>query len=416
MPKNIITPVFSFAFRDSLHFAKGCNLTIILLSIFLSSGCQATKVKDSGDLSYEAIRSTVSANFAPDGRLWRLVPTKTNVYVQASTDNGHSYGKAIKINPTVQKISAWPENPPAITISPSGRIHILYYADEQQKSTSFFSFSDDNGQTFSKPVLISDHASTAMHYMDKMLVDNHNKVYLFWHDTRHNHSEHKHHTGKGSLALYYSSTDNPASDTFNNEFISDSVCSCCRTATTLSPEGLPVILVRLVFAGEVRDHALIKMKPDGNWSKPERITYDDWQIDACPEHGPALAIDDQGRSHLAWFTLGQQRQGIFYAQSDDYGKTVSDPVALGNLDYLPSHPDVITLGNQVVITWKEFDGDQSNIMVKTSLDRGKTWLKEKTVLQSAAKSGHPALIHNGRNIFLSWTTQDEGHQLVKIDL
>ena len=389
-------------------------LTIYSLGLMLLSGCQATanNFEPKENISYEIPSHTVTVNFAPDGRLWRLIPTKQAVYVNFSTDFGKTYSTPVRINKLNQNISAWPENPPAIEISNSGRINVLYYADEDQKSTSFFSYSDDNGQTFSTPTLISDHAQTAKHYMDKMLIAKDNTLYLFWHDTRH--ESHDEELGAGVLSLYYSIKKPSDNSQFSNQFLSSGICSCCRTATTFSANGKPVILARMVYKNGVRDHALIRMDEEGVWLKPQRVTHDNWEIEACPEHGPALAIDNKNRTHLTWFTLGDTRTGVFYAQTDDYGKTVSAPIALGNIDHLPSHPDVIALNQRVVIAWKEFDGEQTTLHIKDSPDRGKSWTDKTTSLSSKSKNSHPKLITNNTDIFLSWTSKDKGHQIIKL--
>ncbi len=379
--------------------------------LFLTACQITTNLENVADISRHAIKTTVSAAFAPDGTLWRLIPTKNAIYIDYSNDNGKTFSQPEQINPIAQKISAWPENPPAIAMSQSGRINVLYYADENQKSTSFFTYSDDNGKTFSQPVLVSDHAETAMHYMDKMLIDREDNIFLFWHDRRHELVDRQH--GPGVLSLYYSVSNRPNS-AFENRFISSAVCSCCRTATVFAPNDKPVVMVRMVFDNGIRDHALIRMNDRGEWSSPQRITYDNWKIEACPEHGPALAIDNTNRSHMAWFTLGESRQGIYYAQTDDYGLTVSEPMPLGNADRLPSHPDVTVLNNRVVLAWKEFDGDQAYLQIQESLDRGEHWSAPITRLTSSARNGHPDLITNGQDIFLSWLSEDKGYQFVKL--
>ncbi|MGR8979529.1 MAG: sialidase family protein [Gammaproteobacteria bacterium] len=365
-------------------------------------------------LGDQALNSSIAVSVAPDGRLWRLIPTEYAMFVDSSMDYGKSYAKAVKINPADQAISAWPENPPVITVSRSGRIYVLYYTDEKQKTTAYFSYSTDNGQTFSKPVLVSDQAETARHYMARMLVDRNDKVSIFWHDTRSAQQQREFQAGKNALSLYYAETDKPASAEFPNRFISDGICSCCRTAIAFSPEEKPVILARLVFPGEIRDHGLIMKDAGGQWTKPRRVTFDDWKIDACPEHGPALAIDNRNRAHMTWFTLGDKNQGVFYAHTDDYGKTVSGPKALGNESRLPSHPDVAVAGARVALAWREFDGETTHIVIKQSNDRGTTWSEDKKILSSTADSSHPRLIGYDGRIFLSWTSADAGHHFIEI--
>lgn len=386
-------------------------ISFLIINLLLLNSCQTT-ISESNQLHNKILRSTVSANFSADGRLWRLTPTQHYIYIDHSDDNGKTYNSPIKINSHKQKISVWPENPAAIEISSSGRINILYYADEQQKSTSFFSYSDDNGQSFSKPRLISDQADTAMHYMDKMLIDKHDNTYLFWHDTRH--EKHNATLGDGVLSLYYSKKNASDKSKFSNQFLSNGICSCCRTATAFDATNKPVILARMVFNKGIRDHALISMNNADSWNKPQRVTHDNWNIEACPEHGPALAIDKQNRTHLTWFTLGDTRQGIFYAQTDDFGKQLTAPMTLGNPDRLPSHPDVITLAQRVMIVWKEFDGEQTSLHLMESSDRGQSWRKIPMTLNSKSKNSHPKLIANKTDIFLSWTSKNKGHQIIKL--
>ena len=383
---------------------------LILFSVFFfndwdKNTANAKNIK----IDYQILRTAVAANFAPNGRLWRLIPTTSAVFVDYSDDNGKNYSLPIKINLKPQKISAWAENPPAIVIARSGRIHLLYYADEQQKVTSFYSYSDDNGKSFSPPVLISDNADHAMHYMAKMLLDNQDNLYLFWHDARHNHQ-----LGSGELALYYSKTEKDEKAVFKNQFISHGICSCCRMAAALDIEGFPVIFTRMVFPEKTRDHGVFKMNKKGQWLEPQRTTHDNWQIEACPEHGPALAIDNQNRSHLTWFSLGEERQGIFYAHSDTNGENVSKLISLGDNKQLAGHPDVIAIEKNIAIVWTQFDGSKTSILIKLSPDQGETWSSDKVLMSSENKVSHPKLLNHGKQLFLSLTIADEGHQMIEI--
>jgi hypothetical protein len=219
--------------------------------------------------------------------------------------------------------------------------------------------------------------------------------------------------GKGVLSLYYSVSAKDSRSFINNK-LTDAVCSCCRTATDLAPDGRPAILARMVFSGGVRDHALIKMNSNGQWSKAQRILRDQWQIDACPEHGPALSIDRQGRAHMAWFTLGSTRKGIYYAHSDDYGNSLSAPIALGDKRRLPGHPDVIAVGDRVVLAWQEFDGELASVVVKQSNDRGATWSIDSKIISSQGETGYPDLLNDGEVVYLSWVSNNDGHQFIQI--
>ena len=389
---------------------------LVILAPLLLTACQSTGKKASLTPYHghgnTALKGIIVTDFAPDGTLWRLFPTDKNIFVEYSTDLGRSFSQSFKVNPEQQNINIWAENPPIIKVSRSGRIHVLYYADEDQRATTYFSYSDDQGRTFSTPILMSDEATTAMHYMDQMLVDSTGKVYFFWHDTRHGRHDPK--LGSGVVSLYYTTFDS-LNGRLENQKITGGICSCCRTATALAPNDKPVILARMVLENGIRDHALIRLLDNNQWSKPIQAITDDWRVDACPEHGPAISIDDQGRSHLVWFTLGEQRQGIFYAHTDDYGHHVSHPpLALGNPSQLPGHPDVLAIGNRVYLTWQQFDGQQTDIVVQHSIDRGHTWSHPKNVLSVSGRSAHPKLLRKNKEAYLIWSTEAKGLQLINI--
>ncbi|MDP7537551.1 MAG: sialidase family protein [Methylococcales bacterium] len=389
---------------------------LFILAPLLLTACQSTGKNASLNPYHEhgktALKSIIATDFAPDGTLWRLFPTEKNIFVDYSTDLGHSFSQPFKVNPKKQKINIWAENPPIIKVSRNGRIHVLYYADEDQQATTYFSYSDDQGRSFSTPILVSDEATTAMHYMDQMLVDSTGKVYFFWHDTRHGRHDPK--LGSGVVSLYYTTFDS-LNGRLENQKITGGICSCCRTATALAPNDKPVILARMVLEKGIRDHALIRLLDNNQWSKPIQAITDDWRVDACPEHGPAISIDDQGRSHLVWFTLGEQRQGIFYAHTDDYGHHVSHPpLPLGDPSQLPGHPDVLAIGDRVYLTWQQFDGQQTDIMIQHSTDRGHTWSQRKNVLSVSGRSAHPKLLRKNKKAFLMWSTEAKGLQLINI--
>ena len=164
-----------------------------------------------------------------------------------------------------------------------------------------------------------------------------------------------------------------------------------------------------------RDHVLLSKKSATEWGATKRISDDHWVIDACPEHGPALAIDAHGRSHLTWFSLGNTRQGIFYAQSDNYGETVSKPMPLGNRKFLPSHPDVIVVQQRVVLAWTEYDGTETSLYSQQSDNRGETWQPAKKVFSSTSSAGYPKLLAQKGHVFISWVTKNNGHQFIEVN-
>lgn len=213
-----------------------------------------------------------TAAFGPDGRLWRIVPSQDYVSVDYSVDYRKSFSKPVRVNPKAQPINLWDENPPSISVDRQGRVYVLYFADDKQPFTSFFSKSDD-GIHFSKPVKVSSKADISVHYQSEMLVDSAAKVHILWHDGR-DKAEYKKHGG-GDLSLYYVSTDLANTPRFPRDHrIAKDICSCCRSAVAIDTDGHPVVLARFVYPGNIRDHGLLKLASDGSAGKTWRVTDD----------------------------------------------------------------------------------------------------------------------------------------------
>lgn len=356
-----------------------------------------------------------ATTFGPDGRLWRLIPSEKSVMVDYSTDYGKTFSSPVRVNPVDKPIHSWEENPPSISVDRNGSVYVLYFADDQQRSTSFFSQSV-NRLDFSEPVKISSNADSSYHYQTEMLVDTSGKIHFMWHDIR-DRAEYRQ-QGGGDLSIYYVSAKAKAGSklTFpSDKRIARNICSCCRTAMAEDIDGSVVILARFVYPGNVRDHGMFRLSADGTPSEPWRVTFDDWEIEGCPTHGPALSISSDGRYHMTWFAQGNKHSGLFYAWSDNKGKTFSEPLQIGDPNKLPGHPDVLALGKEVALVWKVFDGARTQIAMMRSSDRGVHWSAAKVIAESEQKSAHPALITNGKQIFLSWHSIDKGFQLIAIN-
>lgn len=354
-----------------------------------------------------------AAAFGPDGKLWRVTPSQEKIEVDMSIDGGKSFGKPVHVNSKPQAMNFWDENPPSIAVDKHGRVYVLYFADDKQEFTSFLSYSDD-GKQFSDPVKVSSKADKSIHYQTEMLVDNADKLHFMWHDVR-DEAEYKK-TGGGDLSIYYLAAERHKLFPLPQDHrLAKNICSCCRSAMALDKQGNPVILARFVYPGSIRDHGLIKVDSNGIAAQTQRVTYDIWKLDGCPTHGPALSISASGRYHMAWFSQGSNHSGLLYAWSDNEGINFSKPLVLGDDSKLPGRPDVLALGNKVVVVWKEFDGKLTTIKGMASSDGGLTLPTANQLAASPEATTHPALISDGKRIFLAWNSLDKGFQLIPVD-
>jgi hypothetical protein len=350
----------------------------------------------------------VSVAWGPDGRLWRVVPEKHHVYVDSSTDLGKTFSAPVAVNAEAQKIRASGENRPGIAVDRAGNIYVIYSGAGSQPSAVYFSMSSDGGSSFSTPVPVNEEVPGANAYQGRLAVGADGKVYVFWHDER----DRTDWQVPGN-AIYAAATLKAGGPELRAEKVSDSVCDCCRIASAFDVGGQPVLVTRFIYPGGIRDHGLAKRSADGKTWSAWRVSFDDWKVEACPEHGPALSVGADGRYHMVWFTQGTARRGLFYANSVDQGKHFGNPMPVGNLQKLPSHPDIVAQGSRVVLVWKEFDGTTSKALTMQSADGGAQWSSPQVLAESLAETDYPLLSSDGSRIFLSWNTK-EGYRLIPI--
>jgi len=165
----------------------------------------------------------------------------------------------------------------------------------------------------------------------------------------------------------------------------------------------------------VRDHAVMTFADRQTPGSVYRVSVDDWATEACPHHGPSLAIARDGSYHVAWFTNGRVRRGLFYARSTDGGRTFSEPMPIGRPDRAPSHPYLIATDDALWLAWKEFDGEETSVPSMVSHNNGRTWSAPKVAAKTSDSSDLPLLATDGRNAFLSWQTKADGYRLMPLE-
>ena len=176
-------------------------------------------------------------------------------------------------------------------------------------------------------------------------------------------------------------------------------------------DDYPVVTWRHIYDAAIRDHALVKL--DGKMS-PVRLSQENWNVSACPHHGPSLSIAPDGIYHAAWFSNAPQRRGLFYAYSTDRGKTFSGALNFGNPEAQPARPYVLSMGSRVYLAWKEFNGESTGILWMLSNDGGKSWSAPRKLASTSDVSDWPFLIAEKNRVYLSWNTKNEGYRLIEI--
>lgn len=357
----------------------------------------------------------VGASFDSHGVLWLAQVNNGFLTVSKSTDLGKRFGKPVKVNTTAEFIAADGENRPKIRIATNGNIYLSYTQGLAKPMTGNirFSRSIDGGKRFSKPVTVNDNHDIISHRFDALNLAANGEITVAWLDKRDLQAAKAKGAEYSGAAVYYARSNDQGASFQPNQKLVDHACECCRVAIASDRDGTPVVAWRHVFDGNIRDHAILRL--DGK-SSPQRLSNEQWQVDACPHHGPSLSIDSDGSRHAVWFSNSPAHAGLFYARAEGENAPFSSPIRFGNPDAQASHPEVLAASGRVVIVWKEFDGQQSLIQAMASADAGLSWKTLPTLASTASKSDHPQLIRNPVNgkVYLVWNAAQQGLRLIEV--
>jgi hypothetical protein len=358
-----------------------------------------------------------SAALDPSGRLWLAWAENRYVFVSSSRDEGRSFEPAVPVNPAPEDIDANSESRPKIAIGPRGQLYVTYTRAGAKPYTGDvrFSRSIDAGHSFSTPVTVNDDGVETGHRFDTLVVGTDGRIVVAWIDKRDVEQASRDGRRYDGAALYYAVSRDEGRTFDRNRKLKDDICECCRLAPAVEPGGRVALFWRDILPGGIRDHVLGWIGQDSAVGPVTRVAHDGWAIDACPHHGPSLAISRDGTYHAVWFTgAGPLGAGAFYARSADRGHSFSEPRRVGRPS-AQSHAVVFAEGRRVWLAWKEPASPEGvTVFVQHSDDEGATWAPAQQVASTAGSSDHPFVIGSARGVFVSWFTAAEGYRLVRV--
>jgi hypothetical protein len=361
-----------------------------------------------------ACASVATGAFAPDGKLWLTWSAGGRISVANSDDLGKTFSSPVVLPASTLPLDDGPDARPKIAIAGDGLVAVTYAArDEKYNGHAFIARSSDGGKTFSEPRAIT--ANSPSQRFETAAFDQDGRVFAAWIDKRNVAAAKAEGKAYAGAALAYAWDDKPAGTLEAATIARDNTCECCRIAVAFAGPGKPVVMFRNIFDGGIRDHAVITFSDAGKPGPLYRVSDDDAKIDACPHQGPSLAIGSDGTYHATWFALGRKLKGVYYAHSEDGGKTFSEPMRIGDPNTQTSRPYVLAAGGTVYLAYKSFDGEKTSIELMTSRDSGRNWSKPRTVATTANVSDHPLLIAHQATAYLSWLTLKEGYRLIPVE-
>ena len=357
----------------------------------------------------------VTPTFASDGTLWLAFAAAQKVLVARSSDSGHSFAPPLSINAEPLELDLGPEARPKIAVDGQGCVAVAFavFKDRALNGQVFHTRSTDGGKTFAPPRPITNDPESQR--FETLAFDDVGSLFAAWLDKRGRAAARARNEKYDSAELAFAWSNDQGETLSDARIAQNNTCECCALAIAFAAAGRPVVAFRNIFEGGARDHAIVTFSDLQTPGPVNRVSVDDWRTDVCPHQGPSLAISPDGVYHVSWFTNGLRRKGLFYARSQDSGRTFSKPLAVGDQQRASSQPYLVALPQALWLAWKQFDGETTTVSAMVSHDSGSTWSAPRVVAQTADASDHPLLVTDGRHAFLSWQTRAQGYRLIELE-
>jgi hypothetical protein len=358
----------------------------------------------------------------PDGRravAWVSAPnggTDGRLYVAAVGDGG-ALGAPTEVRDALGPIEPHGEAPPKLAYAPNGELYALWVVGKEVPGRRFpmsalrFARSADNGRTWTAPASVTDapqpFGSFSFHSLQAGRGDT---VYAAWLDGR-----------SGRSATFVTRSTDGGRTWAPNVRVDPAgeSCPCCRTAVVAGRGDTVYAAWRKVFPGNLRQVVVARSADGGRtWAEPALAQRDGWVIDGCPHAGPSMQVDAAGRVHVAWWTGKRGAAGVFYAHSDDGGRTFGAPVPIGVATYSrPAHvqlalaEDTTSATPRVVVAWDDGTLQVPRVLVRVSRDDGRTFAPAVAASVEGAAATFPVLAAGGGRLSLAWS-QETPEQVV----
>ncbi|ALO45774.1 hypothetical protein PS2015_1112 [Pseudohongiella spirulinae] len=405
-------------FATATMWTQACILAFAAGVTFIAPNINAAAIESCDVNSPGLIHcgSAPSATFSDDGSLWVVFEYQQHVWLTKSRDDGRQFDVAIRVTDEPENIETNGENRPKIIVDDdSGSLFVSWTQKTEGMHTGDirYTYSTDMGSTFEPVRTVNDDGLLTSHRFESMLLTDEGRLYITWLDKRNlEYAKERGEEYRGSGVFYTYSDDNGRSFAPNQK-IADHSCECCRIAVAPHGDNGMALMWRHVFDVNTRDHAIATVN-GSDVTSVNRATVDDWQIDACPHHGPSMVPADSSETyHMSWFSAGDTHRGLYYGRHD---VAIGETSRVKQMDGRPGagHPSLAVEDDVLHMVWKRFNGVATDLILVSSSDDGTSWSEESVLATTEGGSDHPLLVQGPEGLRVSWMTHEDGYKFVRI--
>jgi len=366
----------------------------------------------------------------------------TDIYSAVSRDSGSTFSAPVRVNSTAGQASVNGEQPPRVSVlgrpGTAPAIVVVWTAKGTNGTSLLTARSDDGGRTFSRSAPVPGSEAAGNRGWEGITSDSRGRASVVWLDHRalakqgesmaslHHATSHDAsasvNTKRDGVAmaqqskLYFAAIGDPGSV----REITGGVCYCCKTAIASGPANTISLAWRHVYPGNLRDIAFTVSRDGGKtFAAPVRVSEDKWQIEGCPDDGPAMAVDGQGVTHVVWPTLvtegGTPTIGLFYASSRD-GKSFGTRIKIPTMG-VPHHPQLAVASNgSLALAWDELVGGMRRaVFARKGAGANGLVTFSRQILSAGESALYPVVVATGDRFLTAWTGGSPATSVIRTD-
>jgi hypothetical protein len=385
-----------------------------------------------------ADRSNATPSIASDGPFVAVAwgasfPSgATDIFLAMSRDAGRTFASPVRVNDKDGDARVNGEQPPRVVLQHGDPpIATVVWTTKGEKGTRLVSArSTDGGRSFTRAATVPGgdaagnrgwEAATASGQRVRVIWLDHRE--LAAHDSSMATMHHQHSGAKPDgvamaqkSKLYVAALDGSTPP----QAVVGGVCYCCKTALATSTDGSVLAAWRHVYPGNIRDIAFAISRDGGRtFAPPVRVSEDKWELEGCPDDGPAMAINPQNRIHIVWPTLvtesNAQTIALFYASSTD-GRTFTARERIPT-EGMPHHPQIaISPDGSLALAWDELAGGARRAaFARATLNATGRRSFARTIVSGAEPAVYPVVAPTADAAILAWTSGRAPASVIRVE-
>ena len=306
-------------------------------------------------------------------------------FAAMSSDSGATFGTPVNVSDTdTDSIS------PQVAMSDEDVVITWAESLPGDNIETFAAMSSDSGSTFETPVNVSD--TTTFSVIPQIAMSDEDVV-ITWEERL---------SGINFETFAAMSSDSGA--TFGTPVnVSDTTTFSSDPQVAMSDEDVVITWAESLPGGNTETFAAMSNDSGSTFGTPVNVSDTDT---SSPRPQIAMSGEDVV---ITWTEILGINTETFAAMSNDSGSTFGTPVNVSDTDTRSDFPQIAMSGEDVVITWTEILGINTETFAAMSSDSGSTFGTPVNVSDTDTRSFDPQIAMSGENVVITWTERLPGN-------